>query len=62
MPTKKTCERCKKEFICSSDDINACQCQGFIPTIKASEEIAKFKNCLCRGCLDEINENSKKKQ
>ena len=55
--TVKTCPRCGKTFVCMHDgDISRCQCAQVKLTKKAREHIAsRFSDCLCVGCLKDIN-------
>jgi hypothetical protein len=56
---KKTCPKCKNEFICKQDDIVNCDCY-LIPIDSAGREVLKktFEGCLCKKCLLEYT-NSK---
>ena len=53
---KKSCPRCKSQFVCNPGNITHCQCYGF----KLSEELKayleeKYDDCLCRDCLEYLS-------
>ncbi len=53
----KVCERCKKEFVCKSDE-GSCWCFE-LPYIRL-DKTNQYSNCLCYKCLLELqNETSK---
>ena len=51
----KTCPRCGASFVCTHDEF--CQCVGITLNENARAYLrTHYKDCLCRQCLEEINE------
>ena len=56
-PAVKICESCGAEFGCGAK-LDGCWCTELTLTESAAAEIrAKFNECLCRGCLENVAEN-----
>lgn len=57
LEVKKYCGRCNCNIICNESDIENCQCN----TVNISQSTKDFLletqyDCLCAGCLSELNE------
>ncbi len=52
----KICPRCKKEFVCQSDDIAACACSTIRLLNETKSFLAQtFYGCLCNECLSHFD-------
>ncbi len=48
------CESCGEEFICGAT-LKGCWCMEIKLADEAREDLkAKFRNCLCRNCLEKL--------
>lgn len=55
----KSCPVCNKTFHCNAADIINCECYSIKLTDEAKKHIAAtYKDCLCKDCLNKINELS----
>ena len=52
----KICPRCKKKFVCQSDNISACACSGLLISNATRTFLAQtFYSCVCAECLRELD-------
>jgi Family of unknown function (DUF5522)/Cysteine-rich CWC len=55
--SQKICPRCRKEFICNSENIAACACSKITISNGTRSFLANtFYRCLCNDCLTELNQ------
>ena len=57
--TLKKCPACGKSFECSHDEHCWCTLVA-LNDVTRSELKKRFTDCLCKACLEEINEVAKK--
>lgn len=51
----KTCPRCGAGFECKAGTILQCQCYGIVLPEKIRLETEhRYRDCLCRSCLEEL--------
>jgi Family of unknown function (DUF5522)/Cysteine-rich CWC len=54
---QKICPRCKKEFMCNSENIAVCGCSQVVLSNETKSYLTKtFFSCLCTTCLAELND------
>lgn len=52
---QKLCEKCGDSFECRADNIALCHCNNVVLSNFQMDEIQKkYKNCLCKNCLNAI--------
>jgi hypothetical protein len=50
------CEACGAEFACGAGTESSCWCFDIKLSEKTGERLkSKFKNCLCKNCLEKFN-------
>ena len=56
----KHCSRCSEKLICKVDDIENCPCTTLAIDKSTAEFLATtFYDCLCKNCLEKVDENLK---
>ena len=57
---EKYCPKCNQKFICKVGDIAKCQCNAVeISDATKTFLAATFYDCLCKNCLEKIDQNIK---